>query len=278
MSNFNLQNHVAVVTGASLGIGRAIAIALGREGAKVVVNFRSHPEQANEVVQQITDAGGAAVAHQADVSQYEAVQGLVQRAVDEFGRLDIAVSNAAFSEREPMLDADIDKFRRTIDVSMWGAYYLTRCAATQMRRQNESRAGRGGRICIVGSPHSFLAIPGALPYNMAKAAIEHMAKTAAIELARHRIRVNTIQPGWTDTPGERKFFTEETLRQAGRNIPLGRLGTPEEMAECVLFLCDPQHEYMTGATLLVDGGISLPWWSDSRKAEDEEAAKQSQGK
>lgn len=262
MSELVLNNKVAVVTGASLGIGRATAISLAREGASVVVNFRSHPEQADEVVQTIRDAGGKAVAHQADVAQYEAVQQLVQRAVDEFGRLDIAVSNAAFSERQPMLDADIDKFRRTIDVTMWGAYYLTRCAGQQMRSQ-----GEGGAICIVGSPHSFLAIPGALPYNMAKAAIEHMAKTAALELAEYKIRVNTIEPGWTDTPGERKFFTEETLRQAGRSIPAGRLGTPEEMAECILFLCDTRHEYLTGATLLVDGGISLPWWSDSRKAE-----------
>ena len=258
-----MQDKVVVVTGASLGIGRATAEAFAQAGAKVVVNFRSHPEQAEEVVTHIRAAGGNAVAHQADVSEYESVQGLVQRAVDEFGRLDIAVSNAAFSEREPMLDADIEKFRRTIDVTMWGAYYLTRCAGEQMRAQ-----GDGGSICIVGSPHSFLAIPGALPYNMAKAAIEHMAKTAALELAQYKIRVNTIQPGWTDTPGERKFFTEETLRQAGSSIPVGRLGTPEEMAECILFLCDQRHQYVTGATLLVDGGISLPWWSDSRKAED----------
>ena len=259
-----MQDKVVVVTGASLGIGRATAEAFAREGAKVVINFRSHPDQAEKVVEQIRSAGGSAVAHQADVSQYEAVQGLVQRAVDEFGRLDMAVSNAAFSEREPMLDADLEKFRRTIDVTMWGAYYLTRSAGTQMRSQ-----GGGGAICIVGSPHSFLAIPGALPYNMAKAAIEHMAKTAALELAQYKIRVNTIQPGWTDTPGERKFFSEETLRQAGASIPVGRLGTPEEMAECILFLCDQRHPYVTGSTLLVDGGISLPWWSDNRRAEGE---------
>ncbi|MCA9268570.1 MAG: SDR family oxidoreductase, partial [Planctomycetales bacterium] len=183
-------------------------------------------------------------------------------AVDEFGRLDIAVSNAAFSDREPFLDANLEGFRRTIDVTMWGAYHLARCAGVQMRAQ-----GDGGAICIVGSPHSFLAIPGSTPYNMAKAAIEHMAKTAAIELAPHGIRVNVIEPGWIDTPGERKFYSEEDLKQAGRSIPVGRLGTPEEIAECILFLCDARHQYMTGATLLVDGGISLPWWSESRKAE-----------
>ena len=100
-----------------------------------------------------------------------------------------------------------------------------------------------------------------MAYNMAKAALEHMAKTAAIEVAPFRIRVNMIQPGWTDTPGERKFASEETLEKSGAKIPLGRLGTPEEMADGILFLCDPRHEYMTGATLLIDGGISLPWWA-----------------
>mgnify|MGYP002623897758 CR=1 FL=1 len=269
MPSTDLNNKVAVVTGASLGIGRATAIALAREGAKVVVNYRSHPEAADEVVDAIKSAGGEAVAQQGDVSQPEAIQGMIDRAVSEFGRLDIAVSNAAYSAREPMLDADLDEFRRTIDVTMWGAYYLTRFAAAQMRKQDTGRdEPLGGSICIVGSPHAFLAFPGALPYNMAKAAIEHMSKTAALELAPNKIRVNVIEPGWTDTPGERKFFTEETLRQAGRSIPVGRLGTPEEMAECITFLCDPRHQYMTGATLLVDGGISLPWWSEGRRAEE----------
>jgi glucose 1-dehydrogenase len=105
-----------------------------------------------------------------------------------------------------------------------------------------------------------------MAYNLSKAAIEHMAKTAAIEVAQFGIRINTIQPGWTDTPGERKFATEETLETAGAKIPLGRLGTPEEMAEGILFLSDPRNTYMTGATLLIDGGISLPWWANRGSA------------
>jgi glucose 1-dehydrogenase len=95
-----------------------------------------------------------------------------------------------------------------------------------------------------------------------------MSKTAALELAEYKIRVDVIEPGWIDTPGERKFFSEETLQQAGKSIPTGRLGTPEEIAECVLFLCDSKHQYMTGATLLVDGGISLPWWSGMRENDE----------
>jgi glucose 1-dehydrogenase len=126
--------------------------------------------------------------------------------------------------------------------------------------------GDGGSIVLVSSPHAFIPAPRAMAYNMSKAGLEHMARTAAIEVAEHRIRVNVIQPGWTDTPGERKFADEETLQRAGAKIPLGRLGTPEEMAEGILFLCDPAHDYMTGATLLIDGGISLPWWANRGSA------------
>jgi glucose 1-dehydrogenase len=152
-------------------------------------------------------------------------------------------------------------FRRTVDVTMWGAFYLMRAASQQMIKQ-----GDGGVIVLVSSPHAFIPAPRAMAYNMSKAALEHMAKTAAIELAQFRIRINLIQPGWTDTPGERKFASEETLQSAGAKIPLGRLGTSEEMARGILFLCDPRNEYMTGASLLIDGGISLPWWASRGSA------------
>jgi glucose 1-dehydrogenase len=139
---------------------------------------------------------------------------------------------------------------------MWGAFHLMRAASNQMIDQGEA-----GVIVLVSSPHAFIPAPRAMAYNMSKAAIEHMGKTAAIELAPFKIRLNIIQPGWTDTPGERKFASEETLQEAGSNIPLGRLGTSEEIADGILFLADPSNQYMTGATLLIDGGISLPWWA-----------------
>ncbi len=252
---------MAVVTGASLGIGRATAIALAEAGASVLVNYFAHEKEADEVVRAIRDRGSRAVKYQADVSQQSAVEDMVSHAVDEFGKLDIAVSNAAFSDRELFHEADMSGFRRTIDVTMWGAFYLVRAAARQMIGQEG-----GGNIAIVSSPHAFIPVPRSMAYNMSKAALEHMSRTAAIELAEHQIRVNTIQSGWIDTPGERKFASEETLQRAGANIPLGRLGTPEEIARAILFLCDPNNEYLTGATLLVDGGISLPWWANRGSA------------
>lgn len=264
MPDIDLTGQVAVVTGASLGIGRATAIALGRAGATVVVNYRSHPEEAEEVVQTIKDQGSQALAFRADVADLGAVEQMVSRAVEDFGKLDIAVSNAAYSARQPFYEADIDDFRRTIDVTMWGAFHLLRTAARQMISQSS-----GGAITLVSSPHAFVPVPRSMAYNMSKAALEHMSKTAAIELAEHRIRVNMIQPGWTDTPGERKFASEETLRSAGEKIPLGRLGTSEEMADGILFLSNPNNTYTTGATLLIDGGISLPWWANRGSAAPE---------
>ena len=261
MPGVDLQGQVAVVTGASLGIGRATAIAMGRAGAKVVVNYRSHREQAEEVVTAIRQAGSQAVAVPADVADQPAVEQLIAQAVKQFGRLDIAVSNAAYSDRDLFYKADMAGFRRTVDVTMWGAFYLMRAATQQLIAQ-----GGGGAICIVSSPHAFIPAPRAMAYNMSKAAIEHAARTAAIEVAEFRIRINVIQPGWTDTPGELKFASRETLDTAGAKIPLGRLGTPEEMAEGILFLCDPRNEYITGASLLIDGGISLPWWANRGSA------------
>ena len=192
------------------------------------------------------------------------VEQLVSTAVAEFGKLDIAVSNAAYRDREHFYEADMEGFRRTVDVTMWGAFYLLRAASQQMIRQ-----GHGGVITLVSSPHAFIPAPRAMAYNMSKAALEHMARTAAIEVAEHRIRVNMIQPGWIDTPGERKFASEDTLQKAGKKIPLGRLGNATEIAQGILFLCDPNHEYMTGATLLMDGGISLPWWASRGSAAPE---------
>jgi glucose 1-dehydrogenase len=261
MNSTDLRGRVALVTGASQGIGRAAAIALGKAGAKVGVNYRSNRAKAEEVVAAVRNFGSEAVLLQGDVADQSAVEGLVADVARRWGKLDIAVSNAAYSDRERFFEADMTGFRRTVDVTMWGAFYLMRAATQQMIKQ-----GDGGAIVIVSSPHAFIPAPRAMAYNMSKAAIEHAARTAAIEVAEYRVRINVIQPGWTDTPGERKFASEETLQSAGAKIPLGRLGSPEEMADGILFLCDPKHDYMTGASLLIDGGISLPWWANRGSA------------
>jgi glucose 1-dehydrogenase len=250
----DLKGKRAVVSGASLGIGRGIAIQLAKAGAEVVVNYRSHPEAADEVVAECAAAGGRAHKVRADFVDQGQIEQLVEESVTLMGGIDIVVSNAVYSDRHLFLEADLDEFRKTIDVSMWGAFYFIRSAAQKM-----VDAGSGGSMVVISSPHAHMAIPGAMPYNMAKAANDQMARTAACELAQHRIRVNIIHPGWTDTPGERKFFTEQTLAAEGAKLPWGRLGKPEEIGRGVVFLCDPASEYITGSTVTIDGGIQLPW-------------------
>jgi glucose 1-dehydrogenase len=161
-----------------------------------------------------------------------------------------------------MVEANMADFRRTIDVTMWGAMYGVRAASQQMIRQNTQ-----GSIVVVSSPHAVMAIPTSMAYNMSKAAIDHMSRTAAIELAQHRIRVNIVHPGWIDTPGERKFFTEEQLEKGAQGLPWGRLGKPEEIGKGVAYLLSDDADYMTGGTMTIDGGVGLPWWSNRASGE-----------
>ena len=211
-----LKGRTALVTGASRGIGRAVAVELARQGANVGINFRSHPEEAEEVAKEVRAAGAKALLLQGDVADLKSVEDMVAKTASELGSVDFFVSNAAYSDRQLMLEADMTGFRRTIDVTMWGAFHGVRASAQQMVKQ-----GRGGSIVVVSSPHAVLAIPTAMAYNMAKAAIDHMARTAAIELVQHKIRVNVVHPGWIDTPGERKFFTEEQMSVGGFETAVG---------------------------------------------------------
>lgn len=251
------EGRNAIVTGASKGIGRSIAIELARQGANVCLNYFSSDSGANEAAAEIESLGRKALLVQGDVSDQSFVEGMVQKAVAEFGSLEMYVSNAVYSDRERMIEANMDGFRRTVNVSMWGAFYGVRAAAQQMVKQ-----GKGGAITVISSPHAVIAIPTAMAYNMSKAAIDHMARTAAMELAEHRVRVNIVHPGWIDTPGERKFFSEEAIQVGGQKLPWGRMGTPEEIAKCVAFTLSDDADYMTGSTMTVDGGVSLPWWSN----------------
>lgn len=253
----SFENRSYLVTGASRGIGRAVAIAVAERGGDVAINYRSHTEEAEEVAAAVRERGRKALICQADVSDQQAVEAMVAKVVDEFGRLDGFVSNAVYSDREVMIRADMEGFRRTIDVSMWGAFYGVRAAAQQMVQQ-----GDGGAIVVVSSPHAVIPIPTAMAYNMAKAAIDHMARTAAIELVKEKIRVNVMHPGWIDTPGERKFFTEEQIEVGGQALPWGRMGRPEEIGNAVAWMLSDDAEYMTGSTVTMDGGVSLPWWSN----------------
>ena len=251
-----LSGKVALVTGASAGIGRAAAIALAREGADVALDYLGYEEAAQKASELIRGLGRRALLFPVDISDPAAVEAMVAKTVAELGRIDILVTAAVFSEREFFYKADMAGFKRTIDVSMWGPFYVLRAVTNQLIKQ-----GQGGSVVVISSPHARVAMPTSMAYNMAKAANDQMARTAAVELLKHRIRVNLVHPGWTDTPGERKYFTEDMLKKAGEILPWGRMCQPEEIARGVLFLVDPDSDYVTGSTLSIDGGSQLPWWS-----------------
>ncbi len=254
------SGKVALITGASSGIGRATALALARQGADIALNYWTLPESAEETAEEIRKLGRKVILYRVDVSSQDNVETMVVDAVSKLGRIDIHVSSAVFSDREPFTTANMEGFRKTIDVSMWGSFYALRACTNQMLKQ-----GEGGGVVIVSSPHADIPFPNCMAYNMAKAAQDSMAKSAAIELISHKIRVNIMHPGWTDTPGERKFFSEDSIQKAAKQTPMGRLGTPEEIAHGILFLLDPMSGYITGATLKMDGGLALPWWSKRGK-------------
>jgi glucose 1-dehydrogenase len=252
-----LTGKIALVTGAARGIGQGIALCLAEEGADVLVNdlpaasFAGQPD-ANDTVQQIERLGRRALAHAADVSDRAQVAAMFAAAAQQFGRIDIVVANAAMSIREPTLSAEWNHVQRTIEVAQFGVYHTCQAAARQMVAQ-----GGGGKIIIIGSVLADMPMPHSAPYNMAKAAINHLARTLAIELAEHRINVNVINPGFIDTPGERAFASEAQIAELGASLPWGRAGTPHDIGRAAAFLASDDADYITGSALVVDGGFRL---------------------
>jgi glucose 1-dehydrogenase len=244
-----LTGKVALITGASRGVGRGTAICLAEEGADVLVNYRTHPDEAKEVVDAVTALGRRALAWQADVADRAQVERMVQATVEHFGHLDIAVANAAYSVRQPLLTAEWEGVKRTVDVTMFGVFHTCQFAARQMVAQKH-----GGKIIIISSRVSDMVYGDAPIYSMCKAAIDQMGRLLSSELAPHHINVNVIKPGWTDTPGERAFFSEAELERGGQVIPWGRLGTGRDIGKCVAYLASDDADYVTGAAIPVDGG------------------------
>jgi len=249
----DLQGKVAVVTGASRGIGRGCALEMARHGARVVINYRSHGDEAEAVAQECRDLGGEALVVQADVGDRPAVDALFATVLERFGGVDILVNNALRTIRKPFLELTPEEVGATWDVCLMAPFYCSQLAARQMVRQ-----GRGGKIVMISSVLAFIPLPNSLPYNTAKAGLEQMAFTMATELLPHRINVNVVEPGWTDTPGERAFLPEEELQAEARKLPWGRMATIHDIGRVVAFLCSDAADYVTAETVRVDGGYWLP--------------------
>ena len=246
-----LENKVAVVTGSSSGIGAAIALAFAAEGAAVVVNYSRHEDAAQKVLDKIENVGGKGLVVGADVSDPKEVEAMLQQAVGTFGRLDVMVNNAGMERKMPFLETPFEVWQETIAVNLTGAWLGCQAAAKQMVAQ-----GEGGRIINVSSVHEDLAMPANSPYCATKGGVRMLMRTLAVELAPRDITVNNIAPGAIETPMDAPLEQNPNeMKELLSEIPLGRMGKPEEVANLALFLASDDSSYVTGSTLFVDGGM-----------------------
>ncbi|MBQ4405214.1 MAG: 3-oxoacyl-[Selenomonadaceae bacterium] len=245
-----LSGKVAFVTGASRGIGRAIALRLAADGAKVALNFASNSAKAEAVKAEIEAAGGAAMLMQGDVAKFEVVTELIKKVVNEWGRLDILINNAGITRDNLLLKMSEDDFDRVINTNLKGVFNCTKAVTKLMMKQ------RGGRIINMSSVVGLKGNISQANYAAAKAGIIGFTKSAAQELASRGVTVNAVAPGFinTDMTAALSEKVKEVLLQ---EIPAGRMGTPEDVANAVAFLVSDEAAYITGQVLSVDGGMVM---------------------
>jgi glucose 1-dehydrogenase len=247
----SLENKVAIVTGSSSGIGRAIALELARQGAAVLINFHKGEDEAHAVKAECEAVGGRAHVVGADVSVVSEIQRLIDETVATFGRLDIMVNNAGMETRTSTLDTTERQFDMVIAVDLKSAFFGVQLAAKQMIKQ-----GGGGRIINISSIHEDWPMPGNSPYCAAKGGVRMLTRTAGVELAPHGITVVGIAPGAVHTPIDDVTLSDPAAKARLESaIPLGRVAEPEEIARIVAFLASDLASYGTAATYTVDGGM-----------------------
>lgn len=246
-----LHEKTMIVTGANSGIGRAIAVAAAAEGARVVVDYVAHPDQAQEVVQQIHAAGGEATAVHADVSKVADLEAMIAAALHEYGRLDVLVNNAGVETRTSVLETTEDQYDTVMAVNLKSAFFGTQLAARQFIAQ-----GGGGTVINISSVHEDWPMPGNTPYCVSKGGMRMLAWTAGVELGRHGIRVVNVGPGAVNTPINAATASDpDALGALQAAIPLGRIADPDEIAQAVVFLASQKAGYLTATSVFVDGGI-----------------------
>ncbi len=249
MSGKNLRGKVAVVTGAGRGIGRAVALELASRGANLALCDLG---DGADVCAAVESRGSEVLFHRMDAGDREQTEHFFGLVRDRFGRVDVLVNNAAQTVRKPLVDLERADIEKTWGATLWGVVNFSQLAARMMIAQ-----GNGGNIVSISSVLAHIPYVNSSPYNGAKAAVNQMTRTWALELAPRGIRVNAIEPGWTDTPGERSFASEEQIRVEGAKLPLGRLGSATDIAKAVAFLVSEDASYITGTVLGVEGGITL---------------------
>jgi len=247
-----LLGKTALVSGAARGIGRGCAIELARAGADIAVNDLARSPEAESVISEIASLGRRAALVEGDVFERASCESVVRRAVEALGRIDILVSNPAYSRRGDFLDYDPAVFEKVLRGTLMGGFHMSQLVARHMVER-----GGGGKIVFISSVHARIPFARSVAYNAGKIGLTHMARTIAAELVSHRINVNVIEPGWIDTPGEHATFGSELINAAGKSLPWGRMGTPEDIGKAAVFLASPDADYITGTELVVDGGLCL---------------------
>lgn len=244
----NLQGKIALVTGAGRGIGKGCALELARHGANVIINDRPGSPDLESTAREIRALGRTCHAIEANVFSRSGCEELLNAALVAIGRIDILVSNPAYSRRGAFLEYDPEEFERTISGTLTSGFHMGQLVGRHMVAR-----GGGGKIVFITSVVAEMPLAQCAAYNAAKAGLNHLMRSIAVELSPHRINVNAIEPGWIDTPGERAFFSEETMSTGGQSLPWGRLGLPADIGKAAAFLASDDADYITGSVLPVDG-------------------------
>ena len=255
-----LKGQRALVTGASSGIGKEVAIELAKAGASVVVNYRAGGDRANEVVQEIQDAGGEAIALQADVSKEDEVQGMFKKMIETYGSIDILVNNAGLQKDAPFHEMTFEQWQGVISVDLNGQFLCSREAVREFLRRGmvPELSSSLGKITCMSSVHDIIPWAGHANYAASKGGVSMLMKTLAQELAPQRIRVNAISPGAIRTDINKSVWgTPEGMKRLLTLIPYGRIGEVSDIAKAAVWLASDESDYVTGATLYVDGGMTL---------------------
>lgn len=243
-----LKNKVALVTGSGRNLGRAIALAFAREGADVVVNSRSNPAEAELVAEEARVSGVRAIATLADVSDRSQVETMFQQALEAFGRVDILVSNAAIRPQKSFVDLTVEEWKQAIGVILDGAFYCTQAALSSML------ANQFGRVIYITGDGAYSGVAQRAHVSAAKMGLTGLARGLATEFAEKNITFNIISPGRMDTTRDNSFYADPASMQRVDDIPMKRLGNPDEIANACVFLTTNEAAYITGQTLHVNGG------------------------
>jgi len=254
-----LKDKVSLVTGASRGIGRSIALALAKEGSNVAVNYATSSKAAGEVAEEIRGLGRKSLSIQADVADKSAIDAMVKKVISEFGKIDILVNNAGMSVVGASEELEEERWRRGIDVMLTGAFFCSQSAGREMIKRG------GGKIINIASVNGIGAFPERVCYSCAKAGVMQLAKVLGCEWARYNINVNAVAAGYVRTNLVEDLVEKGTLdiHEISNRTPIGRLAEPEEIAAAVIFLASEDSKYMEGQTLVIDGGWSAYGYLES---------------